>query len=149
MIDILGIILTALLSALVGAAGGNWLLNRQTATKTEVSYLREIIEELRKERDCDREEITALTGNVSSLKATLQTESDGKELDRKTIITLSGQVAALQKELDDERARRREIEAAKDKRIDDLQAEVEELQKQVKELGGTPRKRKATGNLVP
>ena len=72
MLDIWGIILTALLSALVGAAGGNWLLNRQTATKTEVDYLRDIIEEFRKERECDREEIACLNDEVESLRCFME-----------------------------------------------------------------------------
>ena len=121
MLDIWGIILTALLSALIGAAGGSWQANKANAKKTEVDLLRGIIAELRTERDSDRLEIAVLTAKVADLKV----------------------------ELEVEQRKRREIEAAKDKRIDDLQAEVEELQKQVKELGGTPRKRKATGNLVP
>jgi hypothetical protein len=68
MLDIWAIILTALLSALVGAIGGNWAMNRQAATKTEVSYLREIIEELRRERETDRVEIDCLNEEVDGLR---------------------------------------------------------------------------------
>jgi len=61
-------------------------------------------------------------------------------------------VCELEGKLETERGKRRELEAvvmAKDKRISDLETEVGELQRQVKEMGGTPRKRKATGNLEP
>jgi hypothetical protein len=72
MPEIWGIIITALLSAAVGAIGGNWAVNHKTATKTEVSYLREIIEEFRKERECDREEIANLTEEVNELRAFME-----------------------------------------------------------------------------
>ena len=60
MPETLGIILTALLSALVGAAGGSWQSNRANAKKTEVDYLRVIIKEIRTTREQDRIEIDEL-----------------------------------------------------------------------------------------
>lgn len=60
MPEIWGIILTALLSALVGAIGGSWALNRSAAKKSEVEALSGIIETYRKERESDRKEIDEL-----------------------------------------------------------------------------------------
>lgn len=68
MPDIMGIILTALLSALVGAIGGGWALNRSAATKAEVEGLKGIIAEYRLEREADREEIACLNEEVESLR---------------------------------------------------------------------------------
>ena len=96
MLDIWGIILTALLSALIGAFGGNWALNRKTATKTEVSYLREIIEELRKERDCDRIEIADLTSKVAGVKTELETEQGKRRTLESDVRLLEAQLEELE-----------------------------------------------------
>lgn len=120
MPEIWGIILTALLSALIGAAGGNWALNRSNATKTEVEYLSGMIKEYRLERDCDRLEIQSLTNKVADLKV----------------------------ELEVEQRKRRELEAVKDTRIAELEIKVATLEAQLEELEQTPRTRKKNGGLT-
>jgi len=113
MPEIWGIILTALLSALVGAIGGSWQANRANATKTEVEALSGIIKEYRTERDCDRLEIQSLTNKVTDLEGKLEAE----------------------------RCKRREVEAAKDARISELEGKVKVLEAQLEELEQLPRTR--------
>jgi len=60
MSEIWGIILTALLSALVGAIGGSWAVNKSAATKNDIECLQKMLDEYRTERDQDRKEIEEL-----------------------------------------------------------------------------------------
>jgi len=113
MLDIWGIILTALLSALVGAVGGGGALNKSAAKKSEVDYLRGIIGEFRTERDCDRIEIQALESKVNDLENKLEAERK-KRRDLEDVVT------------------------AKDTRISDLEHKVASLESQLEALEQTP-----------
>jgi len=91
MPEILGIILTALLSACIGAIGGSWALNRSAATKAEVEALKGIIEEYRLERLDDREEIACLNEEIESLRTYMEEKGltpPPRKIRRKNIGTL-------------------------------------------------------------
>lgn len=87
-----------------------------------------------------------LTAKRDQVDALLKTVNELQERNTQ----LYSRICELEGKIEVERGKRRELEEAvllKDKRISDLEAEVAELQRQVKELGGIPRRRKATGEL--
>jgi len=119
-----GIILTALISALLGGgfvsiylAKSQRAINKASATKTEVDGLRGIIEEYRTERTGDRKELYDLECEMLRVRQ----ESDRKSLDNQT------RIMALEEAL-----------LAKDREIALLQSKVAALEAQLEALEQTP-----------